>query len=262
MAKLSKAKRLAKDFSDELLGLTTVAAIGGGLNPAVHARLLESVFVKAFTEFEWFLEELFFAILTGTTRVDGARPRIRVRDTDLARVVAGAGSGRYLTWLPLDETTARAERLLVGGQPFVRLSTRAPVRNDLRRAQFVRNATAHKSAEAQKKFQTATSHSFATAGDFLASSSGGQTACQSILNNLNRYGAALVGSTAEADQLLGPSDPIRSGAKPGAGSYDCQSCGRTYQVGIDDPLRCAVCDPPCATCGRRSASATFQEQTN
>jgi len=157
---------------------------------------------------------------------------------------------------------SRAKRLLVGGQPFVRLSTRAPVKNDLGRAQLVRNATAHKSAEARRRFQTATSHSFVTAGDFLASSSGGETACQAILNNLNRYGSALVGSAAEADQLLGPSDPIRSGAKPGAGSYDCQSCGRTYQLGIDGALRCSVCDPACATCGRRPACATFREQIN
>src|SRR3954465_10192991 len=135
MPRLPKAKKLAADFASELAGLSGVAATGDALAPDVRARLLESVFVKAFTEFEWFLEELFFAVLTGGARVQGARPRMRVRDANLARVVAGGGGGRYLTWLPLEETTTRSERLLVDGEPFLRLSIRDHVKSDLRRAQ-------------------------------------------------------------------------------------------------------------------------------
>ena len=258
MPRLSKAKQLAADLAGELAGLTGVAATGTGLPPDVRARLLESVFVKAFTEFEWFLEELFFAILTGETRVDGAAPKMRVRDADLARVVAGGGGGRYLTWLPLEETTTRSERLLVGGEPFVRLGVRDQVKAELRRAQLVRNATAHKSVEAQRKFQSVTSNAFATAGDFLASKSGGQTACEAILDNLTRYGRALVVTPTDAEKLLGPRDPFRTGVSPGVGSYRCEKCSSVYTLTATESLRCPVCDPSCAHCGRRPKTATFR----
>lgn len=223
MPRLPKAQTLAATLSSELSGLASVVSSGATLPPEAHRRLLEATFIKAFTEFEWFLEELFFAILTGAARVDASGPKIRVRDSQLARAVARGHDRGYLTWLPIADTVDRAKRLLVDGQPFVRLTTRGNVRADLKRALAVRNATAHKSVDAQAKFQAATSNVFATAGDYLASNAGGQTACEAILANLHRYGQALVGTTAASMKLLGPEDPLRSNAKPGSGTYLCQS---------------------------------------
>jgi hypothetical protein len=210
------------------------------------------------TEFEWFLEELFFAILTGAARVDASCPKLLVRDPQLARAVA-RGDDRYLIWLPIDDTVGRANRLLVDGQPFVRLATRGSIKADLKRALAVRNATAHKSLDAQTKFQAATSNVFATAGDYLASRAGGQTAREAILADLHRYGQALVGTTAASMKLLGPEDPLRSNTRPGGGTYVCQSCGSSYVLAnASVSLRCPRCDPPCHACGHRTGSAVFR----
>ncbi len=257
MARPSRARRLANGLSTELAELRQVAAGGASLPPATRARLLEAVFVRAFTEFEWFLEELFFAVLTRATRIENAGPRVGIRDPALARVITSSGQ-RYLSWLPLEDTVARAERLLLGGEPFVRLATRSTVRTDLKRGQAIRNATAHKSQDALARFQAVTSNSYSTAGDFLASSAGGSTACDAILADLSRYGHALVGTRAQAEHLLGPRDAFRARAKPGAGSYVCQGCGAIYVLtDAQTRLGCPPCDPPCAACGHRSESATF-----
>src|SRR5688572_13832542 len=136
MPRPTKAQRLANTLSAELNGLRGVATTGAGLSHDARARLLEAVFVKAFTEFEWFLEELFFAVLTRGTRIEASGPRVAIRDPALAREVASAGQ-RYLSWLPLADTVERAERLLVGGEPFTRLSARTSVTSDLKRTQII-----------------------------------------------------------------------------------------------------------------------------
>lgn len=258
---VSRARTLASDFQGEVHSFQQLIATATTSLPAAgRPRLAEAIFVKAFTEFESFLEELFFGILTGATRVEGAKPRLRIRDADLARDLAtGEARSGYLSWLPLGDTMRRAERFLVDGAPFARLDRRSTIKNDLDRAQKVRNATAHKSADAHAKFQTAVNGNYATSGDYLISRSGSKTACESILDDLHRYADALVEPQARSDALLGPEDPLRSGTKRhGGGPFECVSCGTQYSVAPSQALQCLTCDPPCPTCGRQPSSATFR----
>jgi hypothetical protein len=185
---------------------------------------------------------------------------MRIRDSDMAReVVGGEARTAYLSWLPLADTMQRADRFLVDAEPFARLDRRSTIKNDLDRAQKVRNATAHKSADSHAKFQRAVNGSYATSGDYLISRSGPQSACESILDDLHRLAEALVVSPARSDLLLGPEDLSRSGTKKhGGGSFECTTCGRRYTVAPGHALGCARCDPPCATCGNQSMSAMFR----
>ena len=252
---------MASDFQGEIHSLQLLTATATpSLSTAGRARLSEAIFVKAFTEFESFLEELFFAIVTGATRLDGATPRLRIRNAALARDLAtGEARSGYLSWLPLGDTMRRAERFLVDGEPFARLDRRSTIRNDLDRAQKVRNATAHKSADAHAKFQRAVNGSYATSGDYLISRSGSKSTCESILDDLHRYADALVEPQARSDALLGPEDPLRSGMrKHGGGAFECLNCGTRYTVMPSEALQCPTCDPPCSACGKRSVFAAFR----
>lgn len=252
------AERRAAAVRTEIKGLEIVALGGRPLGSVANARLQESVLVKAFTEFEAFLEELFFAILEGRTRVPGARPHVRLRDPAVARQIVLQPRERYLTWLPIREATVRAERFLVDGSPFDRLATRRTVTGTLSRAQIVRNATAHRSDHAQEQFQSATGRRFATAGDYLASRSGTSTMCVALLDDLARYCHALVGSVATAESLLGPPDPLKSGQVVGSGDYACQGCGAIVSMPGGTALACMRCDPPCGSCGHVSKTAAFR----
>jgi hypothetical protein len=252
------AQRLADSLIRELHDLEIVATAGASIGAAGNARLLESVLVKSFTEFESFLEELFFALLTGRARPGEARPYVRIRDIDVARGVVLQPQERYLTWLPIQEAVERAARFLENGRPFDRLIKRQAVVANLRRAQIIRNATAHKSAHAQTLFVQETGAKFATPGDFLAATSGGSTMCEALLADLARYGEALVRSDAEAERLLGLADPVRTGQRVDAGTYTCQTCARSQTVTDGARLECGYCDAACPHCGRRGKTATFQ----
>src|SRR3954470_17934713 len=88
------------------------------LGTHVFERLLESVFMSAYTAFEDFLEGLFFAIVCGRYQPFGATPVVTFPDEPSARGIVVPLGRRYVTWLPIDETIARASRYILNALPF------------------------------------------------------------------------------------------------------------------------------------------------
>jgi hypothetical protein len=115
---------------------------------AVYAGL----FIDAFTEFESLIERLCLGLFDGSLRsaVQPATPLLRVKPASQSRAVLFDGDN-YVDWLPLeDRAIPRAKRFLSQGGPFVNLSSAE--RGTLKNAHLLRNALAHKSDAATRKF--------------------------------------------------------------------------------------------------------------
>ena len=124
-----------------------------------------SIFLAIVTSFEGLIEELFLGLLTRRYSAPaGVHPRVIFRSDRVAREVVFEGRN-YINWFPYNETEARAERFFRGGRPFKRQPTAGPGRgrasrmlNDadftsMMRVWRTRNAIAHQSAFARRKFE-------------------------------------------------------------------------------------------------------------
>jgi hypothetical protein len=254
----SPAQLLARDLRTELRALRAVTTSTRRSSRAVRARLAESVFLNGVTEFESFLERVFYLAVCRRIRPGGTVPLISIGDEDaLRRIVLRPGES-YLEWLPLDRSLKRASQFLDGGMPFARLERRAAVKDGLRAALVIRNAVAHKSDAARARFRQEAGHASATPGDYLIAGSAGRTVCDAFLADLARYGEALCVSEARATVLLGPEGPFETGKKVDAGQYRCEQCQTIHVLGEGRALACATCDPPCSECGAVNRTARFR----
>jgi hypothetical protein len=110
-----------------------------------------SLFITAVASFEALLEELFLGLLSG--RLVGRatiRPRVSVSSDRVARNVVYGGRP-YFDWLPYRNTTDRADIFFVGGRPFSILDDGD--RSTIARMLCIRNALAHQSEFARRKFR-------------------------------------------------------------------------------------------------------------
>lgn len=231
------------------------------LGAQVFERLLEAVFMSAYTAFEDYLERLFFAIVCGHYQPFGATPVVTFPDEPSARGIVVPTERRYVSWLPIDETIARASRYIRDALPFAQLRRRGVWKSHLRQAQVVRNAIGHRTDETRAAFIKLVDPRYPTPGDYLASASGTGTVCEAFIEYFGRIGAGLA-ATAEADvaNYLGAVDLLTSGAKPGVGTYECAVCSNTYNVADGEALVCPICDPPCPTCGQTiTSTARFKQ---
>jgi hypothetical protein len=100
----------------------------------------EALFLRAVTNFEAFLEDLFLAILRGSARYSRQRVRVQMstvsRDA-LMRILLQDRA--YLNWLPFTNTERRAKLYLKDGRPFTDLT------EGDKSITVIRNAIAHKS---------------------------------------------------------------------------------------------------------------------
>jgi hypothetical protein len=103
------------------------------------------------TSFEALLEELFVGLLTGGIS-PGAKihPRVTFQSHAVARDVM-LGGRAYVDWLPYHFTDNRADAFFRGGVPFSNLDKAN--KRELDRMITIRNAVAHQSRSARKKFE-------------------------------------------------------------------------------------------------------------
>ena len=255
---MSSATSMAARFRREIEGLRRVGR-APVKSEAVHERLLESVFLNGMTEFESFLEEMFFAAVSKKVRPGNTKPVVSLRDPKTARSLVLRPREHYLNWLPYEQSQERADQFLRDGSPFSRLGSRPAVINRLGVAMAVRNAIAHKGGSAHTRFRDATGRRYPSPGQYLAAALGKSTVCDAFLADFVRFGKALCVSDVEALKLLGPEGPFPTGKKLEPGKYKCIDCGATYALKHREAIACPVCDPPCGACGAAtSRGASFQ----
>lgn len=119
-------------------------------------QVYSGLFLDAFTEFECLVERVFLGLLSGTHTSKTSKRRVKITPVLLTREILFEGK-QYLDWLPLDKhTDKRASRFLVSGAPFSNLTPAE--KKKLSDLHLLRNAVAHKSDSAIKKFQSSIHH--------------------------------------------------------------------------------------------------------
>ncbi len=111
----------------------------------------EGILVRTVKSFESLMEELFLGLLTGgITCSPRIHPRVTFRSVAIARDVMLGGKA-YVDWLPYHYTERRANAFFRRGLPFCGLD-KADVKS-LDRILTIRNAVAHQSLAARRKFE-------------------------------------------------------------------------------------------------------------
>jgi hypothetical protein len=115
----------------------------------------ESLFLRAVTSFEGFLEDLFMAILERRARYSSQREvsvRIKVTSKEALSDILRQGYDRdYLNWLPFHRTETRARVYLEQGKPFSELN--GGHRSMIQTITTIRHAIAHRSKSAMGEFE-------------------------------------------------------------------------------------------------------------
>ena len=110
-----------------------------------------AIFLSTVTSFERLLEDLFLGLLANRLRPrSNIRPRITFRSALVARDVVSGGKP-YLSWFPYEWTEKRAQAFFTGGRPFTFLN--AADKTFLHDLITIRNAVAHQSSHAMRKFE-------------------------------------------------------------------------------------------------------------
>lgn len=126
------------------------------VNEAIDLDDIEQVYsglyLDVFTSFEGLLENLFFGLLLGefASLSPDIVCRVISHSGPTARDILLIGK-QYLDWLPYQNTLERAEICFENGIPFTRLDDGN--KSNLKRYYRIRNAIAHKSDFAQRKFE-------------------------------------------------------------------------------------------------------------
>jgi hypothetical protein len=116
-------------------------------------QVYAGLYLSVFTEFEGVLEALFFGLLSGTLRSKKYSIKCKVKIKPVAKTQDVVFGGRsYLDWLPYgNRTIPRANQFFDGGKPFTLILK--PQLDNLEDYYSIRNALAHKSNIARKKFE-------------------------------------------------------------------------------------------------------------
>lgn len=115
------------------------------------ALFYEGIFLRTVTTFEGLMEDLFVGLLAGSIRPGGnVLPRVTFRSHAVARAVM-LGGRAYVDWLPYQYTEKRAEAFFRGGLPFCKFENND--KRELDRIILIRNAVAHQSRHARKRFE-------------------------------------------------------------------------------------------------------------
>lgn len=112
----------------------------------------EGLFLEGVTAFEKFLETLFTATVMGELDFPATRvkARIEIRSPSVLRSIVKADR-KFVDWLPYVHTQRRANLYLRKGRPFSDLTD--PQTSLVQRVVWTRNAIAHDSKEARRKFE-------------------------------------------------------------------------------------------------------------
>lgn len=114
-------------------------------------RAYTGAFLSFFTFYERSWEDLFFGLLMKRfTLPTSVQPLVDIRSEQVARKIVRGRTTGYITWFPVEHTIERASLFLSKGKPFDSIS--GIERGQLQRTLVVRNALAHDSREALRKF--------------------------------------------------------------------------------------------------------------
>jgi hypothetical protein len=145
---LRRSARGTQGYLDRLEGLHAK----GFLSSRDVTRAYEGAFLTYYTGLERHLERLFMGLVMARVTPSGRKTRalVQIASDRTARKVV-SGDRAFADWLPIDKTTQRAARFLSGGRPFDRLR---PVDLEVfERMHVIRNAVAHRSSHAGKRFK-------------------------------------------------------------------------------------------------------------
>jgi hypothetical protein len=111
----------------------------------------EGIFLRTVTTLEGLMEDLFVGLLASRiTPGRNVHPRVTFQSHAVARDVM-LGGRAYVDWLPYSFTEKRAEAFFRRGYPFCNLDKND--KKELERIILIRNAVAHQSRSARKKFE-------------------------------------------------------------------------------------------------------------
>ncbi|MEA5532896.1 hypothetical protein [Crocosphaera sp. XPORK-15E] len=113
----------------------------------------DGLFLGLFTDFEEFIEKLFYGLLEGKIVIDGRKinqiRKVKISpQSEINSVILGGK--QYIDWLPYDRTIERAKIFFHDGKPFTNLNH--DQKSNLGYYHKIRNAIAHKSPKAQAEF--------------------------------------------------------------------------------------------------------------
>lgn len=114
-------------------------------------QIYSGIFLSAFVTYERFIEEIFIGYLLG--KVSPHKSKLKtllvIPNREVAITIL-SGDRNYVDWLPFSRTRDRAATYFVGPTPFATIgSTELQMMDEL---SIIRNALAHKSEHAHKKF--------------------------------------------------------------------------------------------------------------
>lgn len=113
----------------------------------------DGLFLSLFTDFEEFLEKLFWDLLKGDIDIEefGEDTRLIAKIDPVEQTESIVlGDKSYLDWLPYQMTEKRAKRFFQSNLPFRNLTSEE--KKELEYYHTIRNAIAHKSPRSKKKF--------------------------------------------------------------------------------------------------------------
>jgi hypothetical protein len=111
-------------------------------------------FLRAFVAWETFLEEAFTLYLLGKKPPVGPKPKRLVKPTSrkMATLIIVSLDKEYVDWNKWDHLKSRANKCFVNGRPFTTALTGQKLLFE--ELAIVRNAIAHSSGHAQKRFRS------------------------------------------------------------------------------------------------------------
>jgi len=154
-----QAKKLSLKFSKRARELNVIRrkmeilCRKGDLNVIDVEEVYAGIFLDIFTEFEALIENLFLGLVSGElySVVYSIQRKVKIIPDSMVREIVYAGKS-YLDWLPYkDNTIPRAKIYFNKGEPFTLLDDQQKA--NLQNYHFIRNALAHKSDSATKKFE-------------------------------------------------------------------------------------------------------------
>lgn len=123
----------------------------GHVTRDICETLYAGLFLRAFGDFEGYIEDLFVEMVhVKTTSMRGAvKPRVSAATVQAARDVIFSGKP-YADWFPYDRTEVKARIFFKGGGPFC---LEQQDKDELARIHKIRNAIAHRSRYSRSMFE-------------------------------------------------------------------------------------------------------------
>ena len=150
MTLLQIKRQFLKELSDAR-ALISVPSIRNLPQPQFD-HVVSLAFLKSYTAWEAFIEEVFFVYLLGNRSPSGYRPKRHykppTRDLAFRLIIADQ---RFLDWTSVDKILNRSASCFKDGEPFAsKLGPRDVYFNQMKK---MRNCIAHSSAEAKQGFE-------------------------------------------------------------------------------------------------------------